>query len=196
MSRRKVIGIDLDDVLAAFIPTFCRLANARFGRPALGTQPADWEWSNMLPDKAEQELVWGDFDKIPNVWETLDVMPEVNPRLIWGLDQKHTVYFPTARRDSAPSSTAQQSAYWIKKHFGIEFPTVVVSYEKGPLAKALKYDYFIDDRPKNCIDIKAALPDCQVFLKDSSHNQTADLSAMDIPRIAGVNEFARIILEG
>ena len=150
MSRRKVIGIDLDDVLAAFIPTFCRLANARFGRPALDTQPVDWEWSNMLPDKAEQELVWGDFDKIPNVWETLDVMPEVNPRLIWALDQKHTVYFPTARRDSAPSSTAQQSAYWIKKHFGIEFPTVVVSYEKGPLAKALKYDYFIDDRPKNC----------------------------------------------
>ena len=192
---RKVIGVDLDDVLAAFIPLYVELANKRFGRPAIGTDPIDWEWSNMLPDKDEQALVWGDFDLIPNVWETLGVVPGVDPRLVYRLDQKHTVYFPTARRESAPDSTLKQSAYWIKKHFGIDFPQVIVSYEKGPLARALKYDYFIDDRPKNCIDIKLALPACKVFLKTSSHNLHYDMSSLCIERIAGFNEFARIILE-
>jgi hypothetical protein len=67
--------------------------------------------------------------------------------------------------------------------------------EKGPMALALKYDYFIDDRPKNCEDIKRALPDCKVFLRDSSHNRSWK-EPINIQRIAGFNEFAEIVLGG
>jgi hypothetical protein len=67
--------------------------------------------------------------------------------------------------------------------------------EKGPMARALKYDFFIDDRPRNCEDIKKALPDCKVFLKDSSHNRSW-LCIDGIQRIGGFNEFAEIVLGG
>ena len=83
--------------------------------------------------------------------------------------------------------------------FGITFPTVIVSNEKGPLANALKYDYFVDDRPKNVYEVKSARPECKVFLADSSHNQdsetTLKCASLQIERIAGFNEFAKLVLE-
>lgn len=194
---RKVIGIDLDDVLADFIPAYVALANKRFGRPALDVLPVDWEWSNMLPDKDEQNLVWGDVDNVYDFWAELDVLPGVDHGLVRRLTTEHTVYFPTARRETVLGTpAAHQSARWLLNKFGIQCPTVIVSYEKGPLAAALKYDYFIDDRTKNCLDILKAVPTCKVFLKNSSHNQSFDAEANGITRIPSINEFAKLILEG
>lgn len=193
----SVIGIDLDDVLADFITEYVILANKRFGRPAVGTLPVDWEWSNVLPDPKEQELVWQDTDAIRNFWTTLPVEEGASPFLIRELDILHDVYFPTARRKAGPDSwpTHLQSAVWIKQKFGVEYPRVIVSYEKGPLAAALKYDYFIDDRPKNCIDIQKAVPKCKVYLKDSTHNQTFDAAANGFTRVKDFDTFASIVLE-
>src|ERR1700677_4910286 len=135
-----VIGIDLDGVLCAFMPAYLALANARFGRPALDAKPIDWEWSNVLPNVDEQNLVWADVANIPNFWETLAVERGVTPRLLYRLDQKHDVYFPTARRIGGDGSfsVANQSSYWLRKNFSIEFPKVIVSYDKKPMALVLK----------------------------------------------------------
>ena len=198
---RRSIGCDLDDVLADFMPAYLRLANTRFGRPAIGSMPVDWEWSNILPDPKEQKLVWEDVKAIPNFWETLPVMAGVTPRLVYRLDAKHDLYFPTARiAVHGPDSAARQSAYWVKKQFGIEFPQVFAAHDKKPMAVALKYDYFIDDRPKNCLDILSVLPNCRVYLKDSSHNQAFECKgeagqANAIVRIQSFDEFAKIVLE-
>jgi hypothetical protein len=70
-----------------------------------------------------------------------------------------------------------------------------VGYEKGPLAAALKYDYFIDDRPKNCLDIQKAVPTCKVYLKNSSHNLSFDAEAAGLTRVRDFDEFAIIILK-
>lgn len=181
------------------MPAYLSLAHKRFGRPAIGSMPADWEWSNILPSKEEQELVWSDVKSVPNFWETLPVMAGVDRRLVYRMDAKHTLYFPTARVEvHGPDSAARQSAYWIRKQFGIEFPQVFAALDKKPMAVALKYDYFIDDRPKNCTDILSVLPDCKVYLKDSSHNQTFNRTAPGDPRIIRVrdfNEFAEIVNE-
>jgi 5'(3')-deoxyribonucleotidase len=190
--RRFIIGIDLDDVLADFMPAYLYLAHKRFGRPPIGYMPVDWEWSNILPSKEDQALVWSDVKEIANFWETLDVMEGVWSRPLWHMDHDHTVYFPTARVEVHGISAAKQSAAWIRNKFGIEFPAVIVAYEKKPMALALKYDYFIDDRPKNCFDIHDALPNCKVYLKDSSHNQTL-ICPEWLVRVKNFNEFARIV---
>lgn len=197
MSRRFVIGIDLDDCVADFITEFLVLAHKRFGRPELGVMPVDWEWSNVLPDPAEQKLVWEDTDQIQNFWEILPIEPGASYEWMQKLYSRHDLYFPTARRDAGPTSypTWIQSSRWLSKKFGIQFPRVIVSYEKGPLAAALKYDYFIDDRPKNCLDIKKAVPSCKVYLKDSSHNQSFDAEAHGLTRVQDFDTFAKIVLE-
>lgn len=192
-----IIGIDLDDVLCNFMDRFLDYARARYGRPAPGSAPIDWEWSNVLPDKDEQAAVWSDALSNPNFWETLAVNAGVTPNVIRELDEKHTLYFPTARVETkAGAPVRKQSAYWLLQKLGITFPTVIVAYEKGPMATALKYDYFIDDRPKNCIDIQKALPNCKVFLKDASHNQPFDAVTNGFTRVKTFDEFAKIILEG
>lgn len=189
----KVIGIDLDDCLADFITEFTRISNKRFGTPEVGTQPRDWEWSNFGLTLEMQEEVWQEIRGIKNFWMTLGVEPGVDWELLQELEQKHIVYYPTARVTTLGYHAGQQSAAWIARKFGIHFPTVIAGYNKGPLAAALNYEYFLDDRPKNCLDILVARPECKVYLKDSSHNQ--DFVQEGVTRVKDFNEFAKIILE-
>jgi len=190
-----IVGVDLDDVLFDFITRFTNLANGKYGKPAIGTEPVDWEWSNFNLSKDELTDIWNDIHLTPNFWETISVEPDVNRGLVQALDALHTVYFPTARAHTVGRSTGKQSARAINKNFDIQYPAVFVSNEKAPMALALRYDYFIDDRPKNCVEVKKVLLDCKVFLKDSSHNLSWE-APFNITRIAGFNDFAEIILGG
>jgi hypothetical protein len=170
------------------------IANHKYGRPALDMRPTSWEWDNTGLSKAEIDDTWADILKIPNFWAGLRMLPGVDPRLVRSLATRTELYFPTARAKGAGEHVATQSAYWIDLEFGIRYPRVIVSNEKGPLAAALKYDYFLDDRAKNCLEVKAARPECKVFLNDACHNQAFDLTEQGIPRVSGFNEFAKIVL--
>lgn len=191
-----VVGCDLDDVLADFMTKFIDMASERFGIPANKIlRPIDWAWSNMGWSKEQESALWQQLHDTPDFWTLLDVMPGVDPELVRRLSENTTLYFPTARAQAIGTlSTRDQCARWLLNKFGIPFPTVIVSTEKGPLAAALKYDYFIDDRPKNCVEVKAARPQCKVFMSDASHNQ--DVTLEGIPRVSGFNEFAEIVLKG
>lgn len=191
----SVIGIDLDDVLADFMTVYMDAARKRYNRPPAGSMPIDWEWSNVLPSKEEQAKVWEDVQSKHNFWLTLPVEDGASREMLQALDAKHSVYFPTARVESVGMSARKQSAAWLTMKFGIAYPAVIVAYEKAPMALALKYDYFIDDRPKNCIDIQKALPNCKVYLKDASHNQTFDAEANGFTRVKSFDEFAAIVLQ-
>lgn len=201
---RKIVGMDLDDVLADFIKTFMGIAQRRFGVDST-VLPHTWDWDgvqyeNGTPLTKEQiddviVKTWDTVIATPNFWETLDVLPGVDRQLVNLLDYRTKLYFPTARAvTSGGIDVGRQSAIWLRKNFLIAFPTVFVSNEKGPLAAALKYDYFIDDRPVNCEAIKKANPSCKVFMQNASHNQ--DVSLPEIPRVYSVNEFAEIVLKG
>lgn len=192
----SVIGIDLDDVLADFMGQFVIMANRKYGFPEVGALPVDWEWSNLGMSREQQDALWEDVKATWSFWTTLDVEPGVDFPLLQQLENKHSVFYPTARIEVAGKTVAQQSAWWLNNRLGVRFPTVIASYEKGPLAAALKYDFFLDDRPKNCLDIQKACPNCRVFLKDSSHNQTFNEKEHGFTRVKDFNEFAKIILEG
>lgn len=199
---KKIVGMDLDDVLANFIKTFMAIAERKFGVDPT-VLPDSWEWTGCrlldgtpLTQKQTLEFVdavWEEVIATGNFWETLEVMPGVDREKIAELSRKTKLYFPTARAVTAGGiDVGFQSALWIHQNFGIMFPTVFVSMEKGPLAAALKYDYFIDDRPVNCEAIKKANPTCKVYLMNASHNQT--YNNPEFTRVYSANEFADIVL--
>ena len=194
--NRKVVGCDLDDVLADFIRRFMDIAAEKYGiDPNL--RPTSWEWDGIDMPKERVDGTWDAVLDIPNFWETLDVIQGVDRQVVRDLDHETRLFFPTARAVLRSGwDIGKQSAKWLENQFGLRFPTVLVSDEKGPLASALKYDYFIDDRPKNCIAIKQALPNCQVFMQEASHNQGSKYDIPGVPRIKSINDFAKIVLEG
>lgn len=191
MSRRLIVGMDMDDVVADFIERFMSISHRLYGvDPNL--RPTSWEWSGVEMTPERVDGAWKEILSTVDFWKTLKPISGTDRGLIRQLYWKTNLYFPTARTSTAGDEVGRQSAWWLHEVFGIEFPTVIVSSEKGEMAKALKYDYFIDDRPKNCIEVKEALPACNVFLCDASHNQK--FHDERFPRVRSVNEFAHIVL--
>jgi 5'(3')-deoxyribonucleotidase len=193
--KLKVVGCDLDDVLANFMEKFIDMARERYGIPEnRDLRPVDWSWSNMGWIKDQEAALWQQLHDTPNFWMGLSVQPGVDPALVNRLSERTRMYFPTARAQSIGDDVAVQCARWLLNTFCIPFPTVIVGNEKGPLAAALKYDYFIDDRDKNCLEVKKARPECNVFLANSGHNQAFNAETHGILRVSGFNEFAEIVL--
>lgn len=193
VDRRKIVGCDLDDVLANFIGKFMEIAHQLYGvNPIL--RPTSWEWDDINMTSDMVTGVWQVIFNTPEFWTKLSIQPGVSPDKVTLLNAKVKLFFPTARALVVGEDVGVQSAHWLSNKFGLSFPTVIVSNEKGPLAAALKYDYFVDDRPKNCIEVKKARPECRVFMNNASHNQSFDLSDYDIPRVANFDEFADIVL--
>ena len=191
--KRIVVGCDLDDVVADFIKGFMEIAARKYGvDPDL--RPTSWEWDGADMTKERVDDVWQEITNTRNWWETLAVETGVSKRVMQRLNNETQLFFPTARAYCVGDPVSVQSAVWLHEHFNISYPTVIVANSKGPLAAALKYDFFIDDRPKNCIEVKTAVPRCRVFMKTATHNLSTDLSESGIPRIATFDEFAETVL--
>jgi 5'(3')-deoxyribonucleotidase len=193
VDTKKVVGCDLDDVLANFIGTFMEIAHRLYGVDKYA-RPTSWEWDDTQMTAEMVAGVWQEIFQTPYFWEKLAIEPGASLDKMYQLNEKCKVYFPTARALAPGDDVGVQSARWLLNNFHVPFPTVIVSNEKGPLAAALKYDYFIDDRPKNCLEVKQARPECKVFLKTSTHNLSFDLSDKGIPRVADFDTFVDIVL--
>jgi 5'(3')-deoxyribonucleotidase len=185
------LGIDLDDVLADFMSAYAAICYREFGKPKPDILPVDWEWSNFGLTKEQMDRGWEIVAQTRGFWEGLKIEDGVDRDRVHDLSTKHNLFFITARVPSAGRSVKDQSCNWLRHNFGIDNPIVLPSYDKGPLAAALKLDAFIDDRPKNLIEVQKFLPTCSMFLKDSSHNQP--FSAPGIARVRDMNEFMDLV---
>lgn len=192
-SKRLKIGIDVDDVLADFISKHRELCREMFGKPETDVIPCDWAMSNYGLTAEQMVAVWQRIHDTEDFWLTLRKKDGVDPCDLAMLDIEHDLYFITSRALCIGDSLTHQTAYWLKKNLWVPLPTVIVTSNKGPIAAALGLDYFIDDRPKNCVEVKDAVPTCKVFLKDAGHNQ--EFEDERIERVESFNEFAQIIQE-
>lgn len=186
--KRLRVGIDVDDVLADFIPEFTRVCHKLFGKPRPECRPVDWGWSNFGLSKGEIDAAWQYIRETPNFW--IGVAPRMDARFL--AEMPHVAkFFITSRFDTAGHAADWQTARWLELHFAQEYPVVLCSTPKGETARVLKLDYFIDDRPENCLEVLAALPSCKVFLMDSTHNR--QFVDERIPRVGSFDEFSELI---
>lgn len=190
----------MDDVCANFQKRFVALLHEMYGRPPLDTEPVDWDWSNCEVTKEEMAAAWKQAAVTPNLWATLDPLPSFDAEtrgLLLDAHYAHDVWFITDRfQTPGLSSPLKQTKYWFGKHTLIQTPNVLIAKGKGPATSVLQLDAFIDDRPKNCEDVKSARPETKVFLCDSSHNKTYnDMHAgARIPRVKDLKEFLKLVL--
>lgn len=189
--KRLNIGFDVDDVLADFQGKFVELCHARFGKPALDYRPSDWNWSTAGLTPAQIDEAWSCVKATRNFWENLRVAEGAGWNALLKL-ASHRLFFITARVPTTGHTEEDQTAMFLRQHFNLDFPTVVVTANKGPIAAALQLDYFIDDRPKNCLEVQKAVGSrCRVCLKDASHNQGVFIDG--VRRVKDLNEFVSMI---
>jgi len=189
------IGIDVDDVIADFQSEFVGVMNRLYGRPPVGTQPVDWDWSNCEMSAEEMKGAWAEATRVYNLWQYLRPLATFDAEtqnLLHALLKKHDVFFVTNRFDTPGSSPQEQTKKWLRNNADIAMPNVLLAKEKGPMAVVLQLDAFVDDRPKNCVDVVEALPTCKVYLADASHNK--DFNDPRTPRIADLKTFILSIL--
>jgi len=189
MAKRLNIGADIDGVLANFTKGGREVCQALFGKPDPNLVQTGWGFDSLGLSSEEERSMWETIDHTANWWLHLDRLP--NTTLLKPLCDKHRVIFITNRKDGQVGMPIEeQSSEWLRRHFRIFNPTVVISDKKGPVASGLKLDFYIDDRPKNYYEVLQAAPTCRTALQDATYNQ--ECGAMW--RVPTFDAFASTIL--
>jgi 5'(3')-deoxyribonucleotidase len=140
MSHRKIICIDMDEVIADALGEHLVRYNRDFG---LNVTPQDlhgkWIWDYIPPthvDTVAQYMLTDDF------FSVLDVMPE-SQRVIERLQSRYDIFIATAAMEVPSSFTPKFN--WLARHFPFIPPTHIVFCGDKSI---LRGDYLIDDNPR------------------------------------------------
>ena len=173
METHLRLGIDLDGVLSSFNEAFIPFVKERTGvelPPLSENYPDTWNYhtdAGVTP--AQDAELWKAISESFNFWLRLKPLPESVELLkkLAVLETQHDYYFITSR----PGATAKfQSEAWLVKWFTL--PTVLIAKAKGPIAKSLKLDLFIDDKPENCNEVVDATDGkCIVLMPERPYNR-------------------------
>lgn len=192
---RLKIGVDLDGVVCNWLGTFRKLVKAVTGREMPETCTT-WNQHDWGITREEWQKAWDML--IADEWSYIEMAPcmDVSTRH-GGFNLKlfalqHQAFFITTRPQTAGLPMEIQSAMWLQRQYGIDYPTVLVTSNKGPISAALQLDAFIDDKPENLHSIGQHVPGCRLFLRDATYNQNADgvLTPGSYQRVYSFAEFA------
>ena len=194
------IGIDCDGVLANFNHAFVELTVRVLGKdlypgPAGTFDIFTWNYPEFFGyTSSDVTKVWDHIKETDNwFFYNCVTLPFVSENLPW-LVEEHDVYFITARIPTAGFSVQKQTQLHISE-LGVQFPTVLVERDKGPISAALKLDAFVDDKIENLIGIdKATEGKTKIFLMNQSHNAEYDVPS-HWTRVKGFGEFTSKIQE-
>jgi hypothetical protein len=167
------IGIDMDGVLADFVHGFNHLVKAMYGITLPYPAPV-WDWAEGVLTKAQIDAMWDSIRKDTFLVSLLPLpgAPDALQRLNTLGRNGHDVYFITSRVGSVAKPWTE---FWLISH-GMDLPTVIITRDKGPVAKALGLDIFVDDKPENNREVIAASPTTQTYLPTHLYNEWADRS--------------------
>lgn len=189
MNNKLKLGIDLDDVCCAFLDKFRQVAFNAVGKP-LPEQPNpdDWAMTSWKFTPVELDLVWRQIKQTKNFWEHLGKCKGTENLKEAALD--YQIYFITNRPPTLGRTPEEQACNWLRHNYDIEYPQVIVSKSKGPVAQALELFAFIDDKVENCRDVQSMAPTCKhsTYLRDQLHNRK-DLCGCVFIRVPTLDTF-------
>lgn len=156
---KKVIAVDIDDVIAVNVPAFIEFSNAKWGTN-LTIEDYDEHWVkvwNLDQDEAEKRAqefhdsdIFMDYEHMPDARSVLEK-----------LSDKYRLVVITARRVQLEKDTLA----WIDKYFPNLFEEIVFAgiwdqknterhkQTKASICRDLKVDYLIDDQFKHCLAV-------------------------------------------
>lgn len=178
------IGLDIDGVFADFNTSFLRLLHHQTGRILGGCgdlreanntgrhYPTTWNWMAAYGYHPEElKRAWAVVDEPHNGWwNTLEPIHghARTHAILYDLTHNRYVepYFVTNRTGDF---ARKQTHDWLKRH-GAFGPQVLVTADKGLVAKALKLHYLIDDYHQNIELVATESPDTKLALYEAAYN--------------------------
>lgn len=182
-----ILGFDVDGVLADFNTSFIQKVIAVTGKDLFPPRPFDiptWNYPEHFGyTKADTTATWNDIRSDSGFWSGLNAYPDVVPIIRWlskltDYDQAD-VYFITNRMGIAAKA---QTELWLGAR-GVDSPTVILSADKGGIAKALNLDFYVDDKNENCADVAVNSPHTKTFMLAQPWNQ----EVRGVPRITALS---------
>lgn len=193
------IGFDIDGVLADFNTSFIELVKDVTGRDLFGPGfwPATWNYPEAAGYTADEcSASWQAIKDGGTFWRNLNPLPDMRVLRQWYFEADpqpiaretgyHEFYFITSRMGK---NVKLQTEEWLDEQMEVQGNTVLISSEKGALAKALKLDYYVDDRAENILDVNTKSPETFAYLIQQPWNQHLHVNR----RIGGVLDFLQII---
>jgi uncharacterized HAD superfamily protein len=182
----KRLGVDVDGVIASFSGRFVQMANKRFGTSYTELDQHDWDFQPWF-SKAQVDAVWVDINATENFWQTLRPL-EGTSRLRWPIPNRELVFI-TSRTPTRGHSVHNQTCAWLREHFHITYPFVIVvdnPSEKLGLIKNLGIDNFIDDKLSTVLQLNEA--GIRSYLKLAPYNSAKPLPEGIIP-VLDLNDY-------
>lgn len=189
------IGFDIDGVLADFNAAFINRVIDVTDVDYFPPRPFDipmWDYPQHYGYSAEAVgKVWDNIIADPTFWQNLFAYPytwEALGEATKLVEAGHDIYFVTSR----PGVIAkQQTERWLAMAGFDALPTVLISSHKGLVARALKLDFYIDDRWDNALDV--AVTRTKTFMVTRPWNQGNVPKAFGIVEVSSVLEFLTAI---
>jgi hypothetical protein len=186
---RLKIGIDLDGVVSNFIQKYREICIGICGHD-LPHESSDWNQTNWNLDKEVHNKAWGIIKNTHSFYRYLEVLPGVSIVSMIRLSKAQRLFFITTRPPTEGAPIEIQSAAWLVNNFSIAYPTVIVADNKGPIAKGLGLDAFIDDKPENLLDVHEYSPETKLFVRSQAWNEK-----FTHPSVTRVDDFNAFVNE-
>jgi 5'(3')-deoxyribonucleotidase len=145
---KKIILVDLDDVLNPLVPSWLGLYNKDFSDNLKQEDIKSWDISSYVKPEAKDKFL--NYLSQPNFFKQLDIQPNAQMVTKW-LVKYFYIYIVTAYIPS----TCIDKAWWIDKYFPhISSKNIIFCNQKG----LLKGHYIIDDAIHNILDFQNTNP--------------------------------------
>ncbi len=190
------ICVDVDGVLANFTDAYAAALSRRTGivfPKASSEWPTSWYWDrDMGVSKEDEQETWRkDIIQSRTFWQRLEPTPNAKPtikKLNTMAQRGDQVYFLTHRMGEL---VKLQTERWLYNQ-GMNYPSVIVTGEKVPFLRALKANFFIDDKPDTILDVAKVAEsekwdNFQLFLFDSPYNRVQNYPP-NVRRVTSVLE--------
>ena len=140
MSERKIICVDMDEVIADALGEHLLRYNRHFGE-SVTVDDLNGRWlTDFVPAERQEAAI--EFLRSEDFFAVLEVMPE-SQRVLKRLQERYDIFIATAAMEVPTSFTAKFE--WLERHFPFIPPSHIVFCGDKSILRA---DFLIDDNPR------------------------------------------------